>query len=382
MVRRAAAFVFKKSTADSQMRCLLAVDNEGYCQDHIFVKDSTISQAGKGAFSRRHLKKGSLIITAPAIAVTRDFMSLNDTGKDFPTGTNSMQLMYNYHFGHKNSSVLFFPLNHLFAINHNSKRSKSGKEPNARVEFSTTERKSLYFQSLPLKDLKKQKYSTMVLDVVATRDIEPDEEVFIDYGQDWEDAWDKHVKEWKSPCSYFSGHCYQSSKQVHMMNDNKFNRGYHEWSETHFSACTLNQTQLSEDPDFFYVSKTVLDGVEDAIDSRVKQSIEGVEYDHEGFAIPGHVNSETKSSHFPCKILESWEAEGHFDVLYLFHPNSFPSPQQREDVLVVLKFAKLPAEFVQFHVKPFKSDMHSPDAFRHDIAISDEHFPALWKDLE
>jgi hypothetical protein len=131
MVRRAAAFVLKFSTADSQTRCLLTVDNEGYCQDHIFVKDSTISQAGKGAFSRRHLKKGSLVITAPAIAATRDFMSLDDTGKDFPTGTNSMQLMYNYHFGHKNSSVLFFPLNHLFTINHNTKRSKSGKEPNA-----------------------------------------------------------------------------------------------------------------------------------------------------------------------------------------------------------------------------------------------------------
>ncbi len=117
------------------------------------MKDSTIPQAGKGAFSRRHLKKGSLIVTSPTIPSSIDFLSLDDAVTEFPI--NSMQLLYNYQYSHKNSSLFLVPLNQVTAINHNSKRKMSGKEPNARVEFSTTEKKSMYFQSLPLEDLKK-----------------------------------------------------------------------------------------------------------------------------------------------------------------------------------------------------------------------------------
>lgn len=117
------------------------------------MKDSTIPQAGKGAFSRRHLKKGSLILTSPTLPSPIDFLSLDDTVAEFPI--NSFQLLYNYQYGHKNSSLFLLPLNQVTAINHNSKRKMSGKEPNARVEFSSTEKKSMYFQSLPLEDLKK-----------------------------------------------------------------------------------------------------------------------------------------------------------------------------------------------------------------------------------
>merc|ERR1712038_2095300 len=31
----------------------------------------------------------------------------------------------------------------------------------------------------------------------ALRDIEPKEEIFLDYGEDWEAAWENHVKNWK-----------------------------------------------------------------------------------------------------------------------------------------------------------------------------------------
>ena len=67
---------------------------------------------------------------------------------------NSKQLFYNYHFGHKNSSVMFFPLNQAYAINHNSKRKSSGVEPNVRVEFSTKEKRSRYFLQRTLDELK------------------------------------------------------------------------------------------------------------------------------------------------------------------------------------------------------------------------------------
>jgi hypothetical protein len=123
----------------------------GLCQDHIYVKASSIEHAGYGAFARRPLKRGDLIISAPAIAASREFMSINTTGLDIhPT-----QLLMNYHFGHKNSSMLFFPLNQAIDINHRSKRKPSGQDPNARVEFSKKDARSRYISGRSLDDLKK-----------------------------------------------------------------------------------------------------------------------------------------------------------------------------------------------------------------------------------
>lgn len=37
----------------------------------------------------------------------------------------------------------------------------------------------------------------LILEVVALRDILPGEELLMNYGKDWENAWKKHVKTWK-----------------------------------------------------------------------------------------------------------------------------------------------------------------------------------------
>ena len=42
-------------------------------------------------------------------------------------------------------------------------------------------------------------YGSLLLDVVATKDIQPGEEVFLDYGDEWEEAWNNHVKNWIRP---------------------------------------------------------------------------------------------------------------------------------------------------------------------------------------
>jgi hypothetical protein len=115
----------------------------------LYIQTSTIPQAGKGAFSRRFLEAGTVVTSAPLLVAFRDIMDLNSTH------TNKKQLFYNYCFGHNMSSAMFFPLNQILAINHNSNRMASGKEPNARVEFSTKYRKSRYVLRRPLDELKK-----------------------------------------------------------------------------------------------------------------------------------------------------------------------------------------------------------------------------------
>lgn len=150
----------------------------GICLDHIFVKRSSIASAGNGAFARRHLKKNTVIIGSPMLAVSRDHKLLTMAGN-----SSSKSLIFNYHYGHKASSVLFFPNSHAIAINHNSKSMPSdGKPANARVQFSIKDKKSRYLVHRQLEDIVSEKYSSLVMEVVATRDIAPDEEIFIDYG--------------------------------------------------------------------------------------------------------------------------------------------------------------------------------------------------------
>lgn len=141
------------------------LDQNGYCLDHIYVADSTIPQAGQGAFSRRHLDKDAIIIASPALVTPRSVLYTNLS--HVPEVSNELHLMTNYHYGHRNSSVLFFPLVTSAFINHAS----NGRTPNARVEFSTTDTRSLYFQSLHLEDLLEVSSSQRTMHIPGRTDV-------------------------------------------------------------------------------------------------------------------------------------------------------------------------------------------------------------------
>lgn len=122
------------------------------------MKRSSIPKAGNGAFSRRFLPKGSLVIGSPLLAGFRDNflfnMTLSASGNVSP---EHKSLIYNYHFGHKDSSVLFFPISPVIAINHNSisMSPDHGKEANVKIRFSTKDKKSRYLVHRPLEDIRK-----------------------------------------------------------------------------------------------------------------------------------------------------------------------------------------------------------------------------------
>merc|ERR1711957_375895 len=72
----------------------------------------------------------------------------------------------------------------------------------------------------------------VVLDFVATRDIAVDEEVLVDYGESWQEAWDQHVAHWVPPKDTTA-----TSAQVSAMNSNKFDTDNWTWSNSHFTTC-------------------------------------------------------------------------------------------------------------------------------------------------
>jgi hypothetical protein len=134
------------------------IRENGMCLDNIIPANSTIPQAGRGAFAQRALRKGQMIVPVPLLHVTnrkafstRIMMMVKkddgESGGDKTTTTTTtttrkvkgMQLLVNYCFGHDESSLLLCPVTNSILINHCSVRKKEcGPEgPNAIYQWAS-----------------------------------------------------------------------------------------------------------------------------------------------------------------------------------------------------------------------------------------------------
>jgi hypothetical protein len=167
----------------------------GVCIDNLRVGPSTILNAGRGAFAKRLLPKGSLIAPSSLAVLKREDLIIFDANetathyekvldKSKVVGT---ELLMNYAFGHPESDLLFLPLSPVVNfINHN------GTAPNAAVRWPDDAQKWFNKHPLDMLDIS----GKPIFEYVALRDIQPGEEVLIDYGEGWEDAFLQHAKTW------------------------------------------------------------------------------------------------------------------------------------------------------------------------------------------
>jgi len=176
------------------------LNEHGRCLDNIRPGASTIPNAGRGAIANRNIKKGALVAPSPLLHIpdqavldmhdvyvteTGDYVRESDEVK-------GQQLLVNYCFGHKDSTMLFYPVGSgVGLINHSEK-------PNAKVVWSTHPSHQKYWYNLEPNMLlaPDNVYLGLMIEVVALTDIKEGEEIFIDYGDEWKAAWEKHVTEW------------------------------------------------------------------------------------------------------------------------------------------------------------------------------------------
>ena len=126
----------------------------GECIDHIYVNTSTVTQAGRGAYARRFISDGDVIIASPMLnnwGRQKFNLNVNRTGVDGEA--NEKQLIYNYMYAHPNSTLLLFPVTRVNMINHKSIHDGIG--PNARLRWSTSDKKTQYYLQRHLEDLRK-----------------------------------------------------------------------------------------------------------------------------------------------------------------------------------------------------------------------------------
>ena len=209
----------------------------------------------------------------------------------------------------------------------------------------------------------------------------PDEEILIDYGEEWENAWLSHVKNYESPCSMKGKSCLNSSRAVDLMNEDKFNTQFHDWGDTYFTVCSSTSkpsdtksiitliptdTKESDNGDFKGDS-------ENAETYSYKYSFHDIYYDHPGFELAGA----TIDSWYPCMILDKNDQQRTFNVVYFTYEEPLEYPKGG----VLRKAKSLGQDDIRFINRPYFSDMHWNGAFRHEMKIPEAIFPSLWKDL-
>lgn len=301
----------------------------GRCQDHIKNGKSTIPNAGRGAFASRYLPKGTIVGYAPLIHVgelASDLMQwtyFRNSQKEY----SKPELVINYSFGHGNSTVLLTPYGAgVNYINHASPPYK----PNVRIQWPKEEmlaHKPDWLQ----KNVEYLRDTTnkvgLSFEYVALKDILEGEEIFMDYGDEWQKAWDDHVATYKPPVD---AHTYVHSSQF-QSNELK----------------TVQELQVEPYPTNLHTLCKP--------DYR-KDNRDGKNYFKKVLR--------RDDRYVSCHVLERND-----DLTY--------TVQLTVSGIIVHKVPRPTG--VELFDKAFSQDMHQPQAFRHHLYIPDDIFPESWK---
>jgi hypothetical protein len=204
------------------IRDLEWLEEHGTCMDSLHPGPSTIRQACRGAFARRSIMRGEIVTPVPLIHVPSKEMFIMYEAKPgrHPQSESHVrnkdapihhQLLLNYCFGHPDSSILLCPYGITGnLVNHSKERA------NAKVVWSTKSMRKPEWLEQPPSEWAESMVAGLAFDFVATKDIAAGDEVFISYGDDWEQAWNDHVKRFsKAPGrSPFYTPAYELDEQV------------------------------------------------------------------------------------------------------------------------------------------------------------------------
>jgi hypothetical protein len=191
-----------------------------------------------------------------------------------------------------------------------------------------------------VKEILAQQRSGLVLELIALRNIAMGEEILLDYGPAYQSAWDQHVLSWE-----FAG----METPCYMMNPNE-------------------------------PFRTVTEAQSNPLPANIRNLCL---YQYEGNK--GQSNVQWKYSNIgthrwrPCTILERSSDNSSYTVAMENLPQMNPSEVIHGDEPHVV--TGVPAQVIRWVDEMYTTDQHLPNAFRHEIHIPDEVFPASWKDL-
>jgi hypothetical protein len=189
------------------------------------------------------------------------------------------------------------------------------------------------------------------MEVVALREIAVGDEIFVDYGLDWEAAWEAHVKNW-----------WPSEKTTD------------EW----ITAKEANEQEAILPA---FVSGDLTEGTSHPYLFTACSYKLSNEDEHEDYHTPNNEwkkasDEEILNSHWPCDVLEDNNGDGTYTVRIQQIPFFFRSqPWDKHGVPRLL--TNYPRASI--HYFPIQSDQHLPSTFRHPMGMPEDLVPQQWK---
>lgn len=200
-------------------RSLEWLASHGTCLDDAIVTGpSGLSGAGRGSFATKSAMEGEVLSTNPLLAIPdKSILGLYEIGADpmdprkyVPLRRVGSQLAANYCWSATEITVALCPYGTgLPSVNHHPSKS------NARLEWppqggggssallSVAHNTTLLTVPPNLWD---QRIPRLVASLVATRPIAAGDEIFLDYGEAWEAAWNDHAERWRQVSSEWSNY--------------------------------------------------------------------------------------------------------------------------------------------------------------------------------
>ena len=188
----------------------------------------------------------------------------------------------------------------------------------------------------------------------------------MDYGQGWEDAWDKHLKEWEQNQN-------KARKVIDDQSFSKYATEFKQLSNDMFTAC------LFQKEDGQQWEKDSIDTMQiDELSNLEDQVILSL-YAHDGSY---YTDEAGIKSYWPCNIISSDLNNDQMNekntslLVRLFEP--FWEVRRKEKHRPIF-LTNYPSTSIKFITKPYRSHLHLTNAFRHYIEIPDKDFPEQWK---
>eukprot|EP00978_Attheya_sp_CCMP212_P025674 scaffold83052_cov59-Attheya_sp.AAC.1 len=336
------------------------LQDTGVCLDQLSVKPSTQKGVGRGAFAKRAVELGEVVATTPVLHLHRHSLHVfaqsiqppeqqivpinNPYDIEYTNQVVGDQLLLNYCFGDsKDSNLLLLPYAPgVNFINH----AHPPHEANARIQWSTAFNETSYLRHMPAREFYdtpvEEWKGTLVLEFVATRNIEPGDEIFIDYGDDWVRAWEKHQVEW--PKEKAKGY---TSAQV--------------YEEIH--------------------------GDEQPIRTQEEQKLDPYPPNLRTACYFDDENGGDSECLRPCDVMKRYEKGSDGTTMYdvtvyrieSVHENAFEHEKPCGNIpkggIVVNELARQSVVIVD---KPYTSDVQLVNAFRYEMGVPDGLYPTQW----
>jgi hypothetical protein len=347
------------------------LEQNGLCLDNLRPGDSTVRQAGKGAFATRRIMAGHVIAPMPVVQILRRDLEVyeatepidNEDGPLNPTMIKYLgtQQLLNYCYGHKDSSLLLFPYSPVVNyVNHHA------SSPNAKLRWSSLPGHRRDWLRRSPTDLAREPHAGLIMELVALRDILPGEEVFLDYGADWNERWHDFQLDWYPP---ENGTSYISASTLNLRN---------EWLRTEeeqasdpypynnvFTMCYVGRERTP-------VRDDSLDDDDDVYEWTYSDGI----YDDTGNLFPCQVLERDIGDQDLSEVLGRRESVSPLEVLYTVRVTEDEDESDDETY-----FVSVPRDAIEFFDRPYTTDLFLRKAFRHEIHLPNEMVSREWRDL-